>query len=78
LSGELNLTIAGGSFGMKARKLFPEDLILVSIPYDLLPGIINNLQEMNWVPFSYTLGREGHKKRVKKIVDELKQESQVK
>jgi uncharacterized protein (DUF169 family) len=77
LSGELNLTIAGGSFGMKARKLFPEDLILVSVPYDLLPGIINNLQEMNWLLLSYTLGREGHKKRVKRIVDELKQESQA-
>jgi len=26
---------------------------------------------------SYTLGREGHRKRVKKIVEELKQESQA-
>jgi hypothetical protein len=33
---------------------------------------------MNWVPLSYTLGREGHKKRVKRIVDELQQESQAK
>jgi uncharacterized protein (DUF169 family) len=78
LSGELNFTVTGFGFGMKSRRLFPEGLILMSIPYDLLPGMINNLQEMNWVPLSYTLGREGHKKRVKRIVDELKQESQVK
>jgi uncharacterized protein (DUF169 family) len=78
LSGELNFTITGFGHGMIARKLFPEGLILMSIPYDLLPGMINNLQEMNWVPLSYTLGREGHKKRIKRIVDELQQESQVK
>ena len=53
LSGELNFTITGFGHGMKARKLFPEGLILMSIPYDLLPDMINNLQEMNWVPLSY-------------------------
>jgi len=78
LSGELNFTITGFGHGMKARKLFPEGLILMSIPYDLLPGIINNLQDMKWVPRSYTLGREGHKKRIKRIVEELKRESQAK
>jgi uncharacterized protein (DUF169 family) len=77
LSGELNFTITGFGYGMKARKLFPEGLLLMSIPYDLLPGIINNLQDMEWVPPSSTLGREGHKKRVKRIVDELQQESQA-
>jgi uncharacterized protein (DUF169 family) len=77
LSGELNFTVTGFGHGMKARKLFPEGLILMSIPYDLLPGIINNLQDMKWVPRSYTLGREGHKKRIKGIVEELKRESQT-
>jgi uncharacterized protein (DUF169 family) len=77
LSGELNFTITGFGHGMRARKLFPEGLLLISIPYDLLPGMINNLRDMKWVPRSYTLGREGHKKRIKRIVDELKQESQA-
>jgi len=30
---------------------------------------------MKWIPRSYTLGRDGHKKRVKGIINELKQES---
>ena len=72
LSGELNLTFTGGSFGMKARELFPEGQLLISIPYDLLPGVIKNLKDMKWVPHSYTIGGEGHKKKVKRIVDELK------
>ena len=46
----------------------------MSIPYDLLPGIINNLQDMNWVPHSYTIGREEHKKKVKRLIDTLRQE----
>jgi len=78
LSGELNFTVTGFGFGMKARKLFPEGMILISMPYDLLPGMINNLQDMKWVPHSYTIGGVEHKKKVKGIVEALKQEPQVK
>ncbi len=74
VSGELNFTVTGLSFGMKSRQLFPEGMILMSIPWDLLPGMIQSLQEMEWVPHSFTIGREEHKKKVKKIINELKQE----
>ncbi|HEY33079.1 MAG TPA: DUF169 domain-containing protein [Dehalococcoidia bacterium] len=73
-SGELNFTVTGFGFGMKSRRLFPEGLILMSIPWDLLPSMVENLQDMNWVPHSYTIGGEEHKKKVRRIVDELKQE----
>jgi len=73
VSGRLNFTVTGFGFGMKSRRLFPEGLVLISIPWDLLTGIVNNLQEMVWVPHSYTIGREEHKKKVKKIVEELSQ-----
>jgi len=78
LSGELNLTVTGLGFGIKARKLFPEGQLLISIPYDLLPGMIKNLKDMKWIPHSYTIGGDEHKKKVKRIVEALKQESQVK
>jgi uncharacterized protein (DUF169 family) len=74
LSGKLNFTITGFGHGMKARKLFPEGLILISIPRGLLPGMINNLKDMKWVPHSYTISRDEHKKKIKRIVGELKQE----
>ena len=48
--------------------------MLLSIPWDKLPQIIRSLEEMEWVPESYTLGKEGHKKKVKSIVEELKKE----
>jgi uncharacterized protein (DUF169 family) len=74
VSGELNFTVTGFSSGMKSRQLFPEGLILVSIPYDLLPTMINNLKEIKWVLHSYTIGGEEHKKKVKGIAEELGQE----
>lgn len=72
LTGEINFTVAGFSFGPTARQLFPEGMIILSIPWDQLPGIVANLGEMKWVPDSYTIGREAHKAKAKKIAGELK------
>jgi len=74
LTGEINFTITGLGFGMRARRLFPEGLILLSIPSDRLVQLINNLKEMPWQPISYSLGREGHKRRVKEITQQIKKE----
>jgi uncharacterized protein (DUF169 family) len=74
VSGELNFMMPGFSFGMKSRRLFPEGVLLISIPRDLLPSIVKNLQDMKWVPHSFTIGREAHKKKAKRIVDALRQE----
>jgi len=73
-TGEVNLTVTGFGFGMRSRRLFPEGMVLMTIPWDKLPQILKNLEEMEWVPESYTLGAEGHKKKVKRIVAELEKE----
>ncbi len=49
LTGELNYTMTGLGHGMRRRKLFPEGHQLVSIPFDLLPSMLQTLQEMPWV-----------------------------
>jgi uncharacterized protein (DUF169 family) len=48
-TGELNYTVTGLGHGMKRRKLFPEGRQLVSIPFDLLPNMLQTLKEMPWV-----------------------------
>jgi uncharacterized protein (DUF169 family) len=53
LSGKLNYSITGLGHGMKRRGLFPEGRQLVSIPFDLLPSMLQNLQEMPWVLPAY-------------------------
>ena len=75
LNGDMNLSITGFGFGMKSRRLFPEGQILVSIPWDKLAMVLKNLEDMEWVPESYTLGPEGHKKKVHRIAEDLAKES---
>jgi len=49
---------------------------LISIPYNWIPIITQNLQEMNWVPPSYTDGREKFKEREARVIEKLAKESQ--
>jgi uncharacterized protein (DUF169 family) len=68
LTGELNYTITGLGHGMKRRKLFPEGRQLVSIPFDLLPSLLQNLQEMPWDLPAY---QPDGKEFVQQLVNEL-------
>jgi uncharacterized protein (DUF169 family) len=49
LTGELNFILTGLGHGMKRRRLFPEGQQLVSIPFDLLPSMLQALKDMPWV-----------------------------
>jgi len=53
VTGELNYMVTGLGHGMKRRMLFPEGRQLVSIPFDLLPSMLQTLQEMPWVLPAY-------------------------
>ncbi len=53
VTGELNYSITGLGHGMRRRKLFPEGHQLVSIPFDLLPSMLQALRDMPWVLPAY-------------------------
>ncbi|HUW96971.1 MAG TPA: DUF169 domain-containing protein [Anaerolineae bacterium] len=53
LTGELNYVSTGLGHGMRRRKLFPEGLQLISIPFDVLPSLLQTLQDMSWVLPAY-------------------------
>jgi len=53
LTGKLNFSITGLGHGMRRRKLFPEGRQILSIPFDLLPSILQTLQEMPWILPAY-------------------------
>lgn len=72
LSGEINWTVTGLGFSMKARGVMPEGLIIISVPFDQIPMLIENLKEMDWEPYWFKLGREGFVKEVKKRSGELR------
>ena len=48
-SGKVNYMITGMAYGMIARHVFPEGKVLVSIPWNWIPTIVQNLKEMKWV-----------------------------
>jgi len=76
VSGKVNYVVTGMGFGMKARQVFPEGWMLIIIPYNWIPIITKNLEEMEWVLPSYTYGREKFMERDARIKAELIKEAQ--
>jgi len=74
LTGELNLLVGGLHHGMKARQLYPEGWLFLSIPFQLLPEIVSNLKTMEWDLPQYSWGKERHIERMKEIAQELQKE----
>jgi uncharacterized protein (DUF169 family) len=74
-TGKVNYMITGMAFGMKAKQVFPEGWVLLSIPYNWIPVIVQNLKEMKWVLPSYTDGREKFNQREKNLREELAHKS---
>jgi len=75
-SGKVNYTPTGISMGMKAHEVFPEGWIMISIPYNWIPIITQNLKEMKWVLPAYAAGREKFVKQKMSMMEELIRESQ--
>jgi uncharacterized protein (DUF169 family) len=74
-NGKINYTVTGLSFGMKAHESFPEGWVMISIPYNWIPTIVQNLKKMKWVPPAYA-GREKFLQQKAKMMEELIQESE--
>ena len=77
LSGKVNYTVTGLSYGMKGRRVFPDGLLLISIPYQWIHTITQNLKEMKWVPPGYEIGsREEFIEWDAEVTKETAEESQ--
>ena len=70
-TGKVNFVTTGLGFGTKARQIFAEGQILISIPFDWIPTIANNLKEMKWVLPSYTDGKDKFPLRAQKVHEDL-------
>ena len=74
ISRELNFILTNLSHGMRAKQVFPDGFILVAIPYDLLPLIIENLSQIEWLPPMYTEGKEAHDRKFQEVIEDLTQQ----
>uniref|UniRef100_A0A7C2P985 DUF169 domain-containing protein n=1 Tax=candidate division WOR-3 bacterium TaxID=2052148 RepID=A0A7C2P985_UNCW3 len=69
-SGKVNFCITGLSYGLKAREVFPEGKVLISVPWNWIPTIIKSLEEMQWQLPTYN--REVYLAEMKRIAEEFK------
>ncbi|OGN95318.1 MAG: hypothetical protein A2Y89_07025 [Chloroflexi bacterium RBG_13_51_18] len=53
LSGEINHITTGLGFGMRRRRMFPEGLHMISVPFDKIKPLLDTLAVMPWVPEPY-------------------------
>ena len=74
VTGEINHTVTGIGYGIRMQKILPEGLFLISVPYDLIPMLIDNLKDMEWVLPMTTLSEEERKVFSAKIMEEIQQE----
>jgi len=71
ISGEINFISADVSHGMRAKEVFPRGTILISIPYDRLSGMVEELGKIDWDPAMYREGREAHDRKFAETIDTL-------
>lgn len=76
-TGKINYTVTGLAFGTKAKKVFPEGLILFSIPFDRIPVLLKSLKEMKWDLPAYKDSVEAFKEREGAILDKLIKEAET-
>ena len=67
LSGKINYSVTGLTFGHIAREVGTEGNVVVSVPWDALPTMVENLSEMPWVLPAYLDGRDGYNERFKRV-----------
>ncbi len=73
VSGELNYVITGLGLGMQALNIFPPGLFLISVPFQRIPTMLENLKEMSYSPASAPgPGGPAHRKRVNKLMADLR------
>ena len=76
LTGKVNYTVTGLSYGMNGRHVFPPGLIWMAIPCQWIPTVSQNLKEMKWVLPAYTMEREEYIAWDAKVRKETHQESE--
>jgi uncharacterized protein (DUF169 family) len=78
VSGELNYYITGLGLGMQALNIFPPGLFLISVPFQRIPTMLENLKKMPYNPKPAPgPGGPAHRKRVNKMMEDLRKKIKV-
>jgi uncharacterized protein (DUF169 family) len=58
LTGKVNYIPTGFSYGMQGRQVYPDGLMMISIPYQWIPTITRNLNKIEWKLPQFKKSRE--------------------
>jgi uncharacterized protein (DUF169 family) len=73
VNGELNYIITGLGLGMQALNIFPPGLFLISVPFQRIPTVLENLKEMTYSPTTAPgPGGPAHRKRVNNMMADMR------
>lgn len=78
LTGKMNILVSGMHHGMRARNLFPEGLLFMSIPAALIPEVLGSLAIMadkNLLDLpQYHWGKDFHESYMRQVSESLAQQ----
>ena len=73
VSGELNYFITGLGLGMQAMNIFPSGLFLISVPFQKIPVMLENLEDIGYDPNPTPgVGGDMHRKRVDQMMVDMR------
>jgi hypothetical protein len=73
VSGEMNYFVTGLGLGMQAMDIFPPGLFIISVPFQQLPVMLENIKEMRWNPNPPPPpGGKVHRQRVNKALADMR------
>jgi hypothetical protein len=74
VSGEVNYFVTNMVHGMRGRQVLPDGVVVISIPWDLIPVIVENLQHIEWVLPEFTRDRDANAKEFVKEIEAVVKE----
>jgi hypothetical protein len=75
VSGELNYHVTNLVHGMRGRQVLPDGVFVISIPFDLLIDITENLRHIEWVLPEYVHDRDTNARHFVELIQTLEKES---
>ena len=75
VSGELNYYITGLGLGMQALDIFPPGLFLISVPFQLLSTMLENLKEIPVGRSEPPPGGPAHRQRVNQLMPDMRKKT---
>jgi len=70
-TGKVNYVVTGLAFGSKGRQIFPEGKLLITIPWNWVRKIVDNLNRMEWHLPAYSMTKEEFAAAAAKLHEEV-------